>query len=141
MAEPRRAGDLLDADPITLTEASKVVYFLEAPGAFKIGFSTHLYKRLADLRTSSAVKITLYDYVLGDRRLEKELHRILASERMSGEWFADSDKTVDLISLISDYLETFDDDENDLDGRDVHVLTVEELHDIMARPYYWAADR
>jgi len=25
MAEPRRAGDLLDADPITLTEASQVV--------------------------------------------------------------------------------------------------------------------
>ncbi len=63
------------------------------------------------------------------------------SERIKGEWFRQSDKTMDLIYLISDFLETFDDNDEDQDGRDVHELTVEELHDIMARPYYWAADR
>lgn len=145
----RAIADLIDTDPITLSEATlmrdvereferqAIVYFITGGDAVKIGYSTTVYKRLGDLQSASSEPLTLADYALGTRRLEKELHKLLASERIKGEWFRQSDKTMDLIYLISDFLELFDDDDEDRDGRDVHELTVEELHDIMARPYYW----
>jgi hypothetical protein len=48
---------------------------------------------------------------------------------------------MDLIYLISDFLEIFDDNDEDTYGRDTHVLTLEELADIQARPYFWVAER
>lgn len=117
-----------------------IIYFIQANDTVKVGYTTHLYKRLADLNTSSPVKLTLMDYVRGAKNVEAALHRELASERLSGEWFKATDKTMDLLDLISDFVETFDDNDDDTDGRDLHVLTVEELRAVIARPYYWAKD-
>lgn len=134
----RALADLLDDDP---DEFRGIVYFIEASSAIKVGFTTDLGKRLADLRTSSAESLSIMDYARAGKEVEAEIHRILASERRSGEWFAATDKTVDLIYLISDFLDTFDDeDDRCLDGRDSHVLTVEELRHLVANPYFWRAD-
>jgi len=129
--------DIGDDEPVTRKEH---VYFIEGDSAVKIGYSTDMYKRLADLRTGSKEPMVLIDYAMAGREVERELHRILASERLSGEWFKTTDKTMDLIWLISDFLETFDDNDEDIDGRDTHVLTLEELADIQARPYWWRVD-
>lgn len=114
-----------------------IVYFIESAGRVKIGYTTHLGKRLADLNTSSPTKLTVMDYARADKAVERMLHAELASERVVGEWFRLSDKTQDLLFLISDFLETFDDNEEDTDGRDRHILTVDEVRDIIARPYHW----
>jgi hypothetical protein len=119
-----------------------IVYFLECGGddAVKVGYTTHLWKRIGDLRTSSAKPLTLMDYVRADKRVEKALHLALKSERLTGEWFKASDKTLDLLYMVSDFIETFDDNDEDTDGRDAHVLTLDELQEVMARPYHWAID-
>jgi hypothetical protein len=129
---------LLYDDP---NEFRGVVYFIEGSSSIKVGFTTALGKRLADLRTGSAESLSLMDYARAGKDVEAELHKILASERLSGEWFAFTDKTEDLIYLISDFLETFDDeDDRLLDGRDTHILTVDELRHLVANPYFWRAD-
>lgn len=133
----RALPDLLESDPM---EPRGIVYFIEGDGVIKIGFSTDVGKRLADLRTGTAAKIELIEYARASREVERAIHQILASERVRGEWFKASDKTIDLMYLISDFLDTFDDeDDRGLDGRDSHVLTVTELRDIVARPYHWQA--
>lgn len=116
-----------------------IVYFLEGNDAIKIGYTTHLGKRLADLNTSSPFPITLCEYARADKQVERELHKLLASERLNGEWFKASDKVWDMIELVSAFLEMEFSDEVELgvDGRDSHILTVEELREIVARPYYW----
>lgn len=118
-----------------------LVYFIEdGIDAIKIGYSTDIHRRLTDLKTGSDRHLSLVDYAIGDRSIERELHRLLASERIRGEWFKQTDKTMDLIYLISDFLETFDDNDEDTDGRDTHVLTHEDLADIQERPYWWRAE-
>lgn len=136
MSKAVPAVDIGDDEPVR----REFVYFIESDDAIKIGYSTDMYKRLADLRTGSNGHLSLIDYALAARPIERELHRILASERLTGEWFKATDKTMDLVYLISDFLETFDDNDGDTDGRDTHILTLEELADIQARPYWWRAE-
>jgi hypothetical protein len=115
-----------------------VVYFITSGETVKIGYTTHLGKRLGDLKTGSPISMTVMDYVRADKSIEAALQKALQSERLSGEWFTMSDKTQDLLYMVSDFVETFDDDTEDLDGRDAHILTMAELLDMMARPYHWA---
>jgi len=118
-----------------------IVYFITADDdTVKVGYTTHLGKRFADLKTGSSKAMAIMDYVRADKRVEAAIHKELQSERLSGEWFKETDKTLDLLYLISDFVETFDDNDEDTDGRDAHIFTVEELHDIIARPYFWRAD-
>lgn len=134
----RALADLLDTDPITSHRG--IVYFAEGGDGIKIGYTTDLGKRLADLRTAAASNITVAEYARAGKDVERELHRLLASEHIAREWFRDTDKTVDLMYLISDFLDKFDDDIDGMDGRDCHILTVEELRDIVARPYWWSEE-
>lgn len=135
----RALADLLDDDPDGFRG---IVYFIEdAETSIKVGFTTDLGKRLADLRTASAGSLSIMDYARAGKDVEAEIHKLLASERLNGEWFNYTDKTVDLIYLISDFLDTFDDeDDRCLDGRDSHILTIDELRHLVANPYFWRAD-
>ena len=53
----------------------------------KIGWSTNLRTRLADLRCTSAFPVTVLWATPGGRELEDALHRRFDDQRFKGEWF------------------------------------------------------
>lgn len=65
------------------------VYFIEELGAdrIKIGFSTHPWKRLSGLSTSTAAKLVLRWVFAGTRADEKHFHWLFQNHRIRGEWF------------------------------------------------------
>lgn len=67
-----------------------VVYFIEAEATdlVKVGFTTGLPKRMADLRTALPIALRLIAEVKGTRAKEFEIHRDLAPHRIRGEWFS-----------------------------------------------------
>lgn len=128
----RALADLMDTD-----DHRGVVYFAVSGDAIKVGYTTDVAKRIADLRTGSAKNIEMLDYVRAGRDVEIEIHRLLSDHRLRGEWFK-YDEAEELMDLISDFIDTFDDeDDRCLDGRDSHILTVEELLHLVANPYFW----
>lgn len=63
-------------------------------GPFKIGWALDPQKRLAELQTACPYKLVLRHVRSGDKALEGQLHRQLASQRLSGEWFAPEEETL-----------------------------------------------
>jgi hypothetical protein len=65
------------------------VYFLEAAGLIKIGYTRGIVGRVGELRRISPVPLTLLGYVATPygRSLEALLHRQYAVDRSHGEWF------------------------------------------------------
>jgi hypothetical protein len=134
----RRAAlpvDIGDDEPV-----SGRVYFIQdaASKRIKIGFSTGLGKRFADLKTGSPNDLSLVFHVRAGRPIERAIHAHLKSERIRGEWFRLSDKTTDVFDEIGYFLERFEDDSDDV--RD-HLLTLEEWKSILASPDYGKVDR
>lgn len=66
-----------------------LIYFIEADGldAIKIGFTTDIGKRLADLKTALPVQLRLIGSVVGPASLEQSIHKSLKEHRITGEWF------------------------------------------------------
>jgi hypothetical protein len=73
------------------------VYFAEAGRRVKIGWSTRVATRLAQLQTGSADPIRLLGTEPGGRALERRLHERFASARISGEWF---EPTPELLAYV-----------------------------------------
>ena len=111
-----------------------LVYFIANQQArlVKIGFTTHIGKRFADLQTASGAKLSLVRHFRAGRDVEKEIHRFLSSERTVGEWFTLSEKTEDLMDEIADFINSEDDD---LDERE-HTVTVSDFRKIVSSPSY-----
>ena len=65
------------------------VYFIECAGRIKIGCSKNIQGRLAHISTSAPAEVSLIASIPGDYRLEKAIHRHLATHRERGEWFTD----------------------------------------------------
>jgi hypothetical protein len=63
------------------------VYFIEAAGLVKIGYTQDLRMRMAGLQTGSPARLTLLATIPGDKSKEAELHIRFASDRKHGEWF------------------------------------------------------
>lgn len=64
------------------------VYFIRAhTGHIKIGHSSKVLQRYADLQVSWPVPLELLAVVVGTHRLEKQLHEKFAEHRVQGEWF------------------------------------------------------
>jgi hypothetical protein len=63
------------------------VYFADAGGHIKIGWSRKVSTRLAQLQTGSAVPIRLLGTMPGGRAAEQRIHEQFAHLRISGEWF------------------------------------------------------
>lgn len=67
----------------------EVVYVLGTPGSntVKIGRTTNLAKRVADIQRMSPVPLTALWATPGGSELEAQLHRRFAELRSHGEWF------------------------------------------------------
>ncbi len=78
------------------------VYFIQDgdKGPIKIGFSTNLEARMAQLQTSTHRKLKLLGKVEGTQRLEHDIHRHLAAHRLEGEWFTPSSEVLETINQI-----------------------------------------
>lgn len=81
-----------------------VVYFLAAgETAVKIGTTINLRSRLSGLRTSTIQELRIVAFVAGGPVLERAFHRLFATTRLRGEWFARSpllDKLIDELSNL-----------------------------------------
>lgn len=79
-----------EAERIHQAEASRAaVYVVEAVGVdrVKIGYSTHVRRRMVALRTACPVPIRLVSAWEADPEFEQRLHAALAEHRTHGEWF------------------------------------------------------
>lgn len=64
------------------------VYFIRrSDGPVKIGFSAHPVKRLSELQTVLAEKLSLLGVMSGTVLDEREIHSALKRYRLNGEWF------------------------------------------------------
>ncbi len=80
------------------------VYFVQARhlGLIKIGFSGNPQKRLNSLKTGSPDELNILKVIKGSPRLEAELHRRFASDRVRGEWFKPSAALLSFIQTLKD---------------------------------------
>jgi hypothetical protein len=85
---------------------SEFVYFIrcEAPTseAVKIGLTANLDERIKTLGTASPWPLTLIRSLPGSAELERELHRVLAEDRMHGEWFRPSERLETVLGMSDD---------------------------------------
>ncbi len=64
------------------------VYFAKCRDAVKIGMTRgHPEKRLRELQIGCPEKIELFGFVIANRGLEADLHKVLAQDNIHGEWF------------------------------------------------------
>jgi hypothetical protein len=79
--------------------SNEVVYVLGTPGSntVKIGRTTNLTKRLADIQRMSPVPLAALWHCPGNHELETRLHRQFANLRSHGEWFTFRRDAVQLI--------------------------------------------
>lgn len=64
-------------------------------GAVKIGWTTDLNARLAQLQTGAEVPLRYLGYCRGSRALEAALHEAFAAFRLGGEWFEPVPELID----------------------------------------------
>lgn len=82
-----RARDVLPDDAFSEPRAGWI-YFIEAGGFIKIGFTTNVPARLASIETSSPHSVTLLRQEPGTMRDEAAYHARFAAHRVRREWFA-----------------------------------------------------
>jgi hypothetical protein len=65
----------------------------------KIGISKDSKKRISSIQTGSPLKLKFYGFIESDKpiEIEKFLHKLLAKERVCGEWFKFSLALIDAI--------------------------------------------
>lgn len=65
------------------------VYLLKCSEMYKIGVSKDIPQRIRMLQTGAPFPVSLVNYIIVDAAhvQEKQLHRIFAEKRASGEWF------------------------------------------------------
>lgn len=75
------------------------IYFVQAglSGPIKIGVTTDIKNRLSQLQTGNPENLRLLALHLGDRHLEKALHRYFAPHQVKSEWFMPNEELVELI--------------------------------------------
>lgn len=75
-----------------------MVYFILANDVVKIGYTkSNVQSRMSSLQTGNSVKLKLLKIVKGNRRLERDIHKFLASSHVRGEWFKYDRKVKKLI--------------------------------------------
>lgn len=77
-----------------------LVYVVSSLDLIKIGYTTHLYTRLAVLQSTTGQGITLEAVAPGTRQVERQFHVRFAHERVRGEWFRHSEALGKLISAM-----------------------------------------
>lgn len=76
------------------------IYFVEAHGYIKIGFTRDLDRRVSVLDQVFPEPIILLHHIPGTTRTEMELHRKFAHLRVRGEWFRKAPDLMDYIEQI-----------------------------------------
>lgn len=68
------------------------VYFVQAGenGPVKIGWSQDVARRMAELQTANANRLTLIGFLRGRMEREAATHALFAHLRLEGEWFRDT---------------------------------------------------
>ena len=65
-----------------------MVYYIGASdGPVKVGITTSIKRRLAELQTGSPQQLHLLGWVRGDAQVEQQLHAALKPHQIRGEWF------------------------------------------------------
>lgn len=68
----------------------RVVYWIGEPAGLlpvKVGYSERVHRRLREIQIACPVRIQLIAYLVATKRQEKELHKILRTANVHGEWF------------------------------------------------------
>jgi hypothetical protein len=65
------------------------VYFAQCGDRIKIGVSSNITARLAQLRQGAGGDVKLLASIEGDFEIERALHNKLRMQRIDGEWFRD----------------------------------------------------
>lgn len=86
------APEEADATSVPQETASRSVYFMrgQTTGLIKIGESTDPVARLTSLTKGGSEAIDLLAVLASGSRTERELHALLAADRVHGEWFRPS---------------------------------------------------
>jgi DNA-binding transcriptional ArsR family regulator len=77
------------------------VYFADAGGQIKIGWSKRVSARLAQLQTGSAAPIKLIGTMPGGLAVERRVHEKFAHLRLSGEWFTATPELLEYVSEVA----------------------------------------
>lgn len=75
-------------------QTGPVVYLIEGPGGYKIGYSANIAKRIAQLNTAFSESCKLIAMAPGDTSVERKLHHKHRFKRLNREWFAQSPNIV-----------------------------------------------
>lgn len=79
------------------TEDSHVYFIQRADGPIKIGCAVDVFQRMASLQTASPEPLRLIGVmILGGYSMERRLHQALAADRIHGEWFAPTQRVLDV---------------------------------------------
>jgi len=83
-------------------DSKKYVYIIghRDHGPVKIGVSTKPRKRLYTLQSANHAKLAILAKFRGDEKQEARLHRLLAADRLNGEWFNRSETVLHLIAHV-----------------------------------------
>lgn len=67
------------------------VYFIRHQHLVKIGYSSNLGQRAAQIINEIAGPAEFVGHMPGERDLEAHLHKVFASQRFAGEWFVENE--------------------------------------------------
>jgi len=67
----------------------------------KIGFAVSPLVRLKELQTGNAFQLEVLGTIRGGKSTEEMIHRYLASDRLVGEWFASTGKTLGVVARFT----------------------------------------
>ncbi|MHC2481591.1 GIY-YIG nuclease family protein [Rhizobium leguminosarum] len=81
-----------------MSTCKQYVYAIEGAGLVKIGRAVAPEYRRVTLQSGSPVNLKLRGFVVGDHRLERELHDRFAAYRRHGEWFS-------LIGIVAEWVD------------------------------------
>jgi hypothetical protein len=97
----RRAGRRVGLDKVWDTHKPQV-YFLRRDGTdeVKIGYSTQVNFRMANLRGANGGKLTLLATVSGGRDAESRLHKRFSRYRIQGEWYRLDGKLAEYVASL-----------------------------------------
>lgn len=63
----------------------------------KIGFTEDLHGRVKTLQTGNPFLLRILGTIRGGKRTEEKIHRYLSADRLMGEWFASSPRTMGVV--------------------------------------------
>lgn len=84
-------------EPKATTPRRGFIYFLLMGEHIKIGFTARPMHRVSDMDTAFSAEIGLYVVVPGTMAEERQLHAMFERERIRNEWFAASQRLLNLI--------------------------------------------